>query len=534
MREISRLGQWACYLGNLKCLRPNLTITREMFYSKETGPLYWAEHDFNIPEEVPEPVIFQKLSDENTRQLKPLFLSIHLDGKTVSKVLVDGGASVNVMTLSTLQKIGKSINDLVPTSLRMTDFTINAHTSAGVLVAKVADRTRTDQITFFFVEGKPTYSAILGREWIHTMQCVPSTLHKKVMFWNGHQVETVEAETDPIMGVHSAAIYYSPEVYLLSMMLENTGASKECSLTMKGFEIKVKANERPGLGDKGRKVWLSVHIGRRPCCSVAWRTETASHGTTTRCPGYREVWWSIDCPSRLRVRRISRPQVFQLPKVKEEVEKLLKANFICTCRYPEWISNIVPVLKNSGKIRICINFRNLNLATPKDEHIMSIADMLVDSMARYEVLSFMDGYSGYNQIYLAEEDTHKTAFRCTGAIKIFEWIVMPFGPKNAGATYQMAMTAIFHNLIGSCMEVYIDDVVVKSRAFDHHILDLRKAFAQMRRHDLKMNPAKCAFGVQTGNFLGFLVHQKVIEVDKNKIKAVQDLGPPRNIMSYKA
>ena len=78
------------------------------------------------------------------------------------------------------------------------------------------------------------------------------------------------------------------------------------------------------------------------------------------------------------------------------------------------------------------------------------------------------------------------------------------------------------------MEVYMDDVVIKSPAKCKHLVDLEKAFQRMRSHNLKMNPLKCAFGVSAGNFLGFLVHQRGIEVDKNKAKAIQAASPPRN------
>ena len=105
---------------------------------------------------------------------------------------------------------------------------------------------------------------------------------------------------------------------------------------------------------------------------------------------------------------------------------------------------------------------------------------------------------------------------------------MPFGLKNEGATYQRAMNLIFHDMIGQFMEVYIDDVVIKSPAKCKHLADLEKAFQRMRSHNLKMNPLKCAFGVSTGNFLGFLVHQRGIEVDKNKAKAIQAASSPRN------
>ncbi|XP_070672163.1 uncharacterized protein [Malus domestica] len=134
--------------------------------------------------------------------------------------------------------------------------------------------------------------------------------------------------------------------------------------------------------------------------------------------------------------------------------------FIQTTRYIEWLANIVPVLKKNGALRICIDFQNLNLATPKDAYPMPISDLLIDAAANHEMLSFMDGHAGYNQIFIIEADVHKTAFRCPGALRTYEWVVMPFGLKNAGATYQHAMNTIFHDLIGTTIKVYIDDVVV--------------------------------------------------------------------------
>ncbi|XP_051141733.1 uncharacterized protein LOC127258782 [Andrographis paniculata] len=183
--------------------------------------------------------------------------------------------------------------------------------------------------------------------------------------------------------------------------------------------------------------------------------------------------------------------------------------------------------QKNGKIRICIDFKDLNLATPKDEYVMPIADMLIDSAAGHRILSLMDGYAGYNQISLAEEDIPKTAFRCPGALGINEWIVMPFGLKNAWATYQRAMNTIFHDLIGRSMEVYIDDVIIKFTDFDSHLVDLKNAFIRMKQYNLKMNPTKCAFGVSAGNFLGFLVHEKGIEIDANKAKAVLTMRSPQ-------
>ncbi|KAK1696972.1 hypothetical protein QYE76_013669 [Lolium multiflorum] len=163
-----------------------------------------------------------------------------------------------------------------------------------------------------------------------------------------------------------------------------------------------------------------------------------------------------------------------LEEVKKEVEKMLTAGFIRPCRYAEWISNIVPVQKKDGRWRVAIDFRDLNRATPKDEYPMPVAETLVNAAAGHKVLSFMDGNAGYNQIFMAPEDIHKTAFRVPGSVGLFEYVVMTFGLKNAGATYQRAMNYIFHDLIGKLVEIYIDDVVVKSVSVEGHLEDLRR------------------------------------------------------------
>jgi hypothetical protein len=160
-------------------------------------------------------------------------------------------------------------------------------------------------------------------------------------------------------------------------------------------------------------------------------------------------------------------------KVKEEVDRLLQAEFIRPCRYAEWVSNMVPVeKKNTDKIRICIDFHNLNRATQKDEYTMPVTDVLINSSSGSKVINFLDGNVGYNQIFMAPEDISKTVFRCLGFLGLFEWVVMTFGLKNVGVTYQQAMNLIFHNLLGRMMEMYIEDNVIKSLGFEEHLDNL--------------------------------------------------------------
>jgi len=157
---------------------------------------------------------------------------------------------------------------------------------------------------------------------------------------------------------------------------------------------------------------------------------------------------------------------------------------------------------------------------------MPVAEMLVDSAAGFEYLSMLDGYSGYNQIFIAEEDVSKTAFQYPGALGCYEWLVMPFGLKNVGATYQRAMNSMFHDFIEKFMQVYIDDIVVKSSSEEDHLNHLRQSFERMRQYGLKMNPLKCAFDVCAGDFLGFVVHKKGIEINQNKTRAIMKTNAP--------
>jgi hypothetical protein len=121
-----------------------------------------------------------------------------------------------------------------------------------------------------------------------------------------------------------------------------------------------------------------------------------------------------------------------------------------------------------------VDFRDLNRATPKDEYPMPVVETLINAAAGHKILSFMDSNAGYNKIFMAPEDIHKTAFRVPRAVGLFEYVVMTFGLKNADTTYQRAMNYIFHNLIGKLVEIYIDDAMVKSASVEGHLGDIRQ------------------------------------------------------------
>jgi hypothetical protein len=128
---------------------------------------------------------------------------------------------------------------------------------------------------------------------------------------------------------------------------------------------------------------------------------------------------------------------------------------------------------------------------------------------------------------MAKGDMSKMTFRCPGFIGLFEWVVMTFGLKNADTTFERAMNLIFHDLLGIILEVYIDDVVVKSDSMNGHLADLCLAVERMRRHGFKINPLKCVFSVSAGKFLGFIIHEHGMEIDPTKIESINKLQLPQ-------
>src|ERR1043165_9347489 len=212
-------------------------------------------------------------------------------------------------------------------------------------------------------------------------------------------------------------------------------------------------------------------------------------------------------------------------KIKDEIAKQLEANFIEPIVYPKWLANVVPVPKKDGKVRMCFDYRDLNKAFPKDDFPLPHIDLLIDRMAGHEMVSLTDLAAGYNQILMHGPDKEKTSF-------ISEWgtfcyRVMPFGLKNAGATYQRMATTVFHDMIHQEVEVYVDDMIVKSKTPEGHLEALEKFFLRLRKFNLKLNPAKCLFGETSGVFLGYLVSKRGIEVDPSKAKAILEMPPPR-------
>ena len=172
---------------------------------------------------------------------------------------------------------------------------------------------------------------------------------------------------------------------------------------------------------------------------------------------------------------------------------------------------MVVVKKKNGKWRACIDFTDLNKSCPNDPFPLPHIDKLVDATAGHQLMTFMNALSGYNQILMHPEDQEKTSFMTSRGIYCYE--VMPFGLKNAWSTYQRLVNMMFADKIGQTMEVYIDDMLVKSLEAEDHLSHLQQAFSALRKYNMKLNPAKCSFGVSSDKFLGYIVTHRGIEAN---------------------
>jgi len=213
--------------------------------------------------------------------------------------------------------------------------------------------------------------------------------------------------------------------------------------------------------------------------------------------------------------------------VNVEVTRLFKAGLIREVKYPEWLANPVVVKKKNGKWRVCVDFTDLNKACPKDCFPLPHIDRLVESTTGHEMLSFMDAFSGYNQILMNPDDQEKTSFITERGTYCYK--VMPFKLKKAGATYQRLVNRMFKDLLGKTMEVYIDDMLVKSTSSTSHFGHLQQCFDILNEFGMKLNPSKCTLAVPSGEFLGYIVTERGIEANPKQINAFLSMTSPRSI-----
>ncbi|KAI3757912.1 hypothetical protein L6452_05456 [Arctium lappa] len=412
------------------------------------------------------------LDDVHQKHHDGLIIQLSIGNCLTKRILVDGGSSANIIFFDAVKAMGIDKSKITRRSTTLVGFNGGATNTMGEITLPVYAKGINRQTKFNVVDCSSAYNVILGRPWIHDMKAVPSTYHQTLKFPTQWGVQEIKGERK---------------------------VAREC------YKVSLKPPKQTDHYD-----------------CFAWTHEDM----VGIDPSIISHKLNID-PSFKPVQQKRRKFAPERNKViNDEVDNLLKTGKIREVKYPDWLANVVVVQKKNGKWRVCIDFTDLNKACPKDPFPLPHIDSMVDATAGHELLTFMDAYSGYNQILMHSDDQEKTAFMTDKGIYCYK--VMPFGLKNAGSTYQRLVNMMFKEHLGDTMEVYIDDMLVKSKHADDHIGHLKQSFDILREYKMKLNPTKCSFGVRAGKFLGYMVTRRGIEANPEQIKAIVELKSPRN------
>ncbi|XP_012830533.1 PREDICTED: uncharacterized protein LOC105951629 [Erythranthe guttata] len=472
----------------------------------------------------------------------PLLITINVGGYDVARAFVDPGSSVDVISYECFLQMELDL-PVFPVTTPIFGFTGGSLTPIGQVKIPVTigtpPRTRTQAVNFVIVEGSPTsYNIVIGRPMLHTFRAVPSTIHQKLKFPVDGMVGEVRGDQTQSRSCYVEMVKLAEKGRRDTLTREDLGDEKRPRVDpedkinhvqpmdelmmidlVPGMmkQTRISKDLEPPLRDE------LIALLRSNEDIFAWQPSDLT-GISPRTVVHR-LNLRPECRPVKQKRRHFGTEKDEIRH--KEVQRLLDIGHIREIQFPTWLSNAVLVQKANGQWRMCIDFRDLNKACPKDDYPLPRIDQLVDATAGCELLSMMDASQGYHQIPLDEKDQPAVSF--VTATGTYCYVVMPFGLKNAGATYQRLMDRMFRAQLGRNIEVYVDDMLVKSKRRYTHLADLAETFATLRLYGMKLNPAKCAFAVQAGKFLGYVVNREGIKVNQDKVEAVLQMTPPRSI-----
>ncbi|GKA73831.1 reverse transcriptase domain-containing protein [Tanacetum coccineum] len=408
---------------------------------------------------------------------------------------------------------------MVPATTSLTGFSGETIWPLGQLrlLVTIGDAVHSTKawVNFMIVRSLSPYNGIIGRPGIREIQAVPSTAHGMLKFPVDGGIVTIRS-TISIPDECAMVITSSKEI------------PKKAGVRHENFKVAL----HPNFLDQEVAIGGTLSAkGRTELCSLlkenldifAWQPSDmtgvqrsiAEHRLNIR-EGYSPV------RQKKRGQTLERAKAIQM-----EVHKLVEAGIMREVYYHEWLSNPVMVKKHHGNWRMCVDFMKLNKACPQDCYPLPEIDWKVESLYGYPFKCFLDAYKGYHQIQMVESDEEKKAFHTRHGV--YCYTKMPFGLKNAGATYQQLVDKAFDNQVGRNIEVYVDDLVIKSHTEAKMLRDIDETFHTLRKINMKLNAKKCTFGVVEGIFLGYMISPEGIKPCPDKTEVVLQLSSPRTI-----
>ncbi|GKA68569.1 reverse transcriptase domain-containing protein [Tanacetum coccineum] len=398
-----------------------------------------------------------------------------------------GGSSFEILYEHCFNRLRPEIkNQMVPATTSLIGFSGEIKWPLGqiTLLVKIGDDEHSTSawMDFMVVRSTSPHNGIIGRPELRKIQAVPSTTHGMIKFPVTGGILTLKSSK--IIPVECAMV---------------SGPEEQPISVNKVREERVKVAINPEHPEQTVMIGSDLtEKARVKLCNLLQRSLDIFAWTPADMTGVpRHI-----AEHRLNVREGCQP-VRQKKRgqaaerniaINDEVSKLVAAGIMREVHYHDWLSNPVMVKKSDNSWRMCVDFKDLNKACPKDGYPLPEIDWKVESLCGFPFKCFLDAYKGYHQIQMAEEDEEKTAFITNQGI--FCYTKMPFGLRNAGATYQRLVDKTFHGQIGRNLEVYVDDLVIKSRTKDEVVRDIEETFKTLRKINMKLNPKKCTFGVE--------------------------------------
>ncbi|XP_058722915.1 uncharacterized protein LOC131594725 [Vicia villosa] len=468
----------------------------------------------------------------------PLLIRARMANFDVRRILVDQGSSVDIMysqLFKTLQLNNSHLTPNVGSDLQGFNGTITKPWGFVELIVSIGsvETTRAVKVQFLVINCPSIYQCILGRPTLAELIAVPSTVHLKLKYYTTKgQVATLHGDIEAARRCFEASAKGLSAIKTPGQEKTATNATSETNKSMPRIDTVDLDSCFPGEPEQSINSGASEGIFR-PIPNGDFELVALGEDPT------RGVKIGSDLPDlakrQLKACLRENADLFawsaaEMPGLDPEVachhltiDPTCKA--VAQRRRKQSLEKTVAA-ELAVKDLIEARFISEAKACPKDAYPLPNIDKLVNNSAGFKLLSFMDAYSGYNQIPMAKTDKKYTAFMTESGNYYYN--VMPFGLKNGGATYQRMMNKVFQAEIVDMLEVYMDDMIVKSQRETDHAAHLKKVFEQARKCKMRLNPEKCIFGVRAGKFLGFYLTERGIEANQDKCRAFSDLPTPNS------
>jgi hypothetical protein len=407
-------------------------------------------------------------------------------------VLVDNGSQANIIFLHAFDRMGVSHNLLKPADNPLYGFGGKGTFPVGKVELPLsfgaAPNAWSEHVTFDIVAMIYPYNAIMGRGSINKFEAAIHGLYLCMKIPGPQGVITVYGNQQTTCNIGKDFIPGQRNVHCLMTKRDDFESSRP--IVDEKVKAQLQSNDRTKAvpldpATPRQTVIISEDLTSRDeeklISCLSWNKDVFAWSALDLVGGSHSIIehsLGIDPSVRPKKQRLQKMSDEKTEAAKAEVHRLLEAKFIVPIAYPIWLANMVMVQKKSGKWHMCIDFTSLNKACPKDNFPLPRIDKIFDITAGCKVMSLLDCFSGYHQIYMKEGDKASTSF--TTPFGTYCFVRMPEGLKNARSTFSRLTKRVLESQVGRNIFTYVDDIVVASKNKEDHLADLVETFANMR------------------------------------------------------